>query len=104
MFSFLTEKPRSATKALQDAFAYLIVQKHKARAGEFDWELANDFDGHKEVWTSIRDLITAHISEAFASKTRTQQRIELRRKIIVCEGDRLIYTHFLSRSFTRIFR
>jgi hypothetical protein len=100
MFSFLTERPRSAHKALQDAFAYLIVLKHKARAGEFDWELANDFDGHKEVWTSIRDLIEAHISEAFASKTRTLQRIELRRRIIVCEGDRLIYTRFLSREFS----
>ena len=65
MFSFLTERPRSAHKALQDAFAYLIVLKHKARAGELGWELANDFDEHKEVWTSIRDLIKAHIFEAF---------------------------------------
>jgi ABC-type uncharacterized transport system substrate-binding protein len=100
MFSFLTERPRSAHKALQDAFAYLIVLKHKARAGELGWELANDFDEHKEVWTSIRDLIKAHIFEAFASKTRTLQRIELRRKIIVCEENRLVYTRFLSREFS----
>jgi hypothetical protein len=91
---------RSAHKALQDAFAYLIVLKHKARAGDFDCELANDFDGHEEVWTSIRDLIQAHLVEAFASKTKTLQCIELRRRIIVCEGDRLIYTHFLSREFS----
>jgi hypothetical protein len=100
MFSFLRERPRNAHKAFQDALAYLIVLKHRARTGEFDWELANDFDGHKEVWTSIHDLIKAHIFEAFASKTRTLQRIELRRKIIVCEGDHLIYTRFLSHGFS----
>jgi hypothetical protein len=77
MFSFLTERPRSAHKALQDAFAYLIVLKHKARAGELGWELANDFDEHKEVWTSIRDLIKVNKPEnvlpSFASLSSRQR-------------------------------